>query len=89
MARTFYGYTRNLRFNAGGATSHLVTIDLNDDDVAEDSETMLARLSNAVGAQIETEAGTVTITDDDQVKRIFASFCFTVRVRLTFRVTCP
>jgi len=61
----FYGKSRNYIFNAGGATSRLLTFDLIDDALAEGTEELTIVLIDAVGAEIAIGTGTVTINDND------------------------
>ncbi len=61
----FIGFTREFNFNPGGATARLMTVQLIDDDVAEGTETMTVRLTDASGADIAVADGVITIEDDD------------------------
>ena len=48
-----------------GEQSKTITVNLVNDDVAEQDETFTLTLSDSVGGQIETGTATGTITDDD------------------------
>jgi len=61
----YFGQTETISFTAGGPTVQSMTFGLNDDSLAEGTETMSIRLTDAVGASIAVGAGTVTITDND------------------------
>jgi|GEM_PF-4014502 len=61
----YFGFSRTLNFSASGGTTQTVTVRLNDDDLAEATESMTVRLIRPSGANVSVAVGTVTITDND------------------------
>ena len=71
-----------------GETSKAIEITVLGDDAAEEDETIVVRLSNARGAEIETATGVGTIRDDDRPTDSDPKFFSSVSAR-TWREDSP